>query len=147
MMYVRAAVARQPGLHLSLEHVELDQLRPDEILVRMVATGICHTDISAAQQRIPVQFPIILGHEGAGIVEQIGEQVKTVSKGDKVLLLPDYCGYCDRCKRGQTTYCQNMTEVAFSGEREGDPRARLGSQPVRAAFFWTIFLFYLFTSD
>jgi len=135
MMYVRAAVARQPGLHLSLEHVELDQLRPDEILVRMVATGICHTDISAAQQRIPVQFPIILGHEGAGIVEQIGEQVKTVSKGDKVLLLPDYCGYCDRCKRGQTTYCQNMTEVAFSGEREGDPRARLGSQPVRAAFF------------
>ena len=134
-MKALAAVARRPGLPFSLEQVELDELRLDEILIRMVAAGICHTDISAANQRLPVQYPIILGHEGAGIVEQTGEQVKTVAKGDKVLLLPDYCGHCDRCTQGQTTYCENFMQVAFSGEREGDPRARLGDQAVRAAFF------------
>ena len=87
-MKALAAVARRPGLPFSLEQVELDELRPDEILIRMVAAGICHTDISAANQRLPVQYPIILGHEGAGIVEQTGSRSKQWPKGIRCCYYP-----------------------------------------------------------
>jgi aryl-alcohol dehydrogenase len=135
-MKATAAVAWRPGEPLSIEEIELDEPREDEILVRIAAVGICHTDISARDQRLPVQLPMIFGHEGAGTVEKVGSAVTTVTAGDKVLLTPDYCGRCDRCRTGQTTYCDNLMAVTFSGQRaDGSPRSHQGDTPIRAAFF------------
>ena len=83
MKSITAAVLHEPGAALSLKSIELDEPRDDEILVRIVAAGICHTDISA-QSRIPT--PAVLGHEGAGIVEEIGSAVTKVKIGDPVVL-------------------------------------------------------------
>ena len=74
-MKITAAVARAKSSHLSIETLQLEDPRPDEILVRLVATGICHTDIAMRDQTYPVPQPIVLGHEGAGIVQTVGAAV------------------------------------------------------------------------
>ncbi|MQA84361.1 MAG: alcohol dehydrogenase catalytic domain-containing protein [Streptosporangiales bacterium] len=135
-MKITAAVAWRAGAPLEIEEVELDEPRDDEILVRVAAAGICHTDMHARDGHLPVELPMILGHEGAGTVEGVGSDVTQVAVGDKVLLTPDYCGRCRRCRMGQTTYCDNLVAVTFSGLRpDGSPRARQGDAAIRAAFF------------
>jgi aryl-alcohol dehydrogenase len=94
---IRAAVAWQAGAELSIEELDLDDPRDDEILVRVEAVGVCHTDDNARLGRLPVVFPIILGHEGAGVVERVGASVGRVKPGDRVLFTPDYCGRCEQC--------------------------------------------------
>ena len=135
-MRIRAAICWQAGAPLDIREVELDEPRSDEILVRIEAVGICHTDMNARDQRLPVRLPMILGHEGAGVVQATGSAVTQVRAGDMVLLTPDYCGRCRRCRMGQTTYCDDMMAVTFGGVRsDGTPRAHLDGTPVRAAFF------------
>ncbi|MBX5467057.1 MAG: NAD(P)-dependent alcohol dehydrogenase [Firmicutes bacterium] len=119
-----------------MEPLELEEPRPDEVLVKIEAVGVCPTDIGARDGRLPVSFPIILGHEGAGRVVQVGKEIRTIAAGDAVLVTPDACGRCDRCRQGQTTYCDNLFAYTFAGVRpDGSPRARKGAVPVRAAFF------------
>jgi len=130
-MKVVAAVSWEPGEPLSVEELNMDEPRQHEIVVRMMAVGICHTDINARNHRLPVQHPMIFGHEGAGIVERVGTSVTKVAPGDKVLLLPDYCGDCDQCKQGRTSYCENLTATVFNGV----PRAEQNGKKVHAAFF------------
>lgn len=135
-MKITAGIAREPGKPLDLAEVELDDPRDDEILVRMVAVGICHTDAKARDQLVPVRLPMILGHEGAGVVERIGSAVTRVAPGDAVVLIPDSCGRCPRCLRGQPTYCDDNVRLTFGGTRvDGSSRAYDGDAPVRAAFF------------
>jgi aryl-alcohol dehydrogenase len=81
---VKAAAIRGKGAAFVLEDLELDDPRPDEILVRMVATGMCHTDLTLHNN--PVALPIVLGHEGAGVVERVGEGITKVKPGDHVIL-------------------------------------------------------------
>ncbi|HEY0932514.1 MAG TPA: NAD(P)-dependent alcohol dehydrogenase [Trebonia sp.] len=135
-MKIRAAVAWEAGATLSIEEFDLDEPRDDEILVRVEAAGVCHTDDSARLGRLPVVFPIILGHEGAGTVERTGRDVTRVRPGDRVLFTPDYCGRCEQCLLGYTPYCDQVVPLTFSGTRpDGSPRAHQNGQPVRAAFF------------
>ncbi len=100
-MKIRAAVAREGNPHPKFEDVELDGPRADEVLVRMVATGICHTDLKAASVFPFVPRPVVLGHEGAGVVEQVGSAVTKVAPGDHVVLSFSYCGHCRSCREGR----------------------------------------------
>ena len=133
MRSITAAVLREPGMPFSLENVELDDPREDEILVRIVAAGICHTDISA-QSRIPT--PAVLGHEGAGIVEAIGQAVTKVKKGDSVVLTFGFCGACPSCYEGAPHRCDNMAALQFGCQRpDGSPTMSIGGDVVHGAFF------------
>jgi aryl-alcohol dehydrogenase len=88
---MRAAVTRARKAPALLEELRLEDPRPNEILVRIVATGVCHGDIVARDQVYPVPQPIVLGHEGAGVVEAVGTAVSTLRKGDHVILSYDSC--------------------------------------------------------
>jgi aryl-alcohol dehydrogenase len=133
---IQAAVVWEAGARLSIEEADLDDPRPDEILVRVEAAGVCHTDDNARLGRLPVVFPIILGHEGSGVVERTGSSVTSVKPGDRVLFTPDYCGRCEQCRLGHTPYCDQVVAVTFTGTRpDGSPRAHQGGKPVRACFF------------
>jgi hypothetical protein len=89
---IRAAVARATSAPLSLETVDLEDPRDDEICVRLVAAGVCHTDIAMRDQVFPVPQPVVLGHEGAGVVERVGLSVTRVVPGDHVLMSYHSCG-------------------------------------------------------
>ena len=135
-MKIRAAVAWEAGATLSIEEFDLDDPRDDEILVKVEAVGVCHTDDNARLGRLPVVYPIILGHEGAGTVERVGKDVTKVGPGDRVLFTPDYCGKCEQCVLGKTPYCDQVVAVTFTGTRpDGTPRAHQDGNPVRASFF------------
>jgi S-(hydroxymethyl)glutathione dehydrogenase/alcohol dehydrogenase len=108
MIKTRAAVAWGPGQPLSVEEVDLMPPQKGEVLVRIVATGVCHTDAYTLSGKDPEgKFPAILGHEGGGIVEALGEGVTSVSIGDHVIpLYTPECGECKFCKSGKTNLCQ-----------------------------------------
>jgi aryl-alcohol dehydrogenase len=135
-MKIEAAVAWSAGAELSIEELELDDPRDDEILVRVQAAGVCHTDESSRLGKLPVVYPIVLGHEGSGVVERVGADVTRVKPGDRVLFTPDYCGQCRHCRLGYTPYCEQVVAVTFVGTRpDGSPRAHQGGRAVRASFF------------
>lgn len=116
-MKVTAAVVRETGAPLSVEELELAEPQPDEVRVRMVATGICHTDATARDGAYPIQWPAVLGHEGAGVVDAVGSAVKGVVPGDHVVMAPASCGHCKQCRRGEMAYCEHYIEVNLSGRR------------------------------
>ena len=99
-MKVTAAVVESPDARFQLEEVEIGQLRSDELLIRVVAVGMCHTDLSVRSQATPFPLPGVLGHEGAGVVVQVGAQVSDFHVGDKVVLSFDSCGSCPPCQAG-----------------------------------------------
>ncbi len=90
-----AAVLRGVDVPFTFEDVVLEDIRPDELLVRIVATGLCHTDLAVQHGHIPGQFPLLLGHEGSGTVEQVGSAVGGFAVGDNVALSFASCGHCD----------------------------------------------------
>jgi NDMA-dependent alcohol dehydrogenase len=107
--HIRAAVLRAFGEPLAVEDLELDPPRAGEVLVRMAASGVCHSDLHVAQGIHPTELPVVLGHEGAGVVEEVGSGVDGLEPGDHVLLtwLP-YCGHCRQCARGKLNLCENV---------------------------------------
>ena len=116
-MTVLAAICREHGKQLQIEEVALEEPRADEILVRMVAAGICHTDISMINSRDRVPVPIVLGHEGAGVVERVGEVVTDLAPGDHVVLSFGFCGCCRNCVQGSPYHCEHMHTLNFGGSR------------------------------
>jgi aryl-alcohol dehydrogenase len=114
---ITAAVVREEAQPFSIEELELEEPRADEVLVRVVATGVCHTDLIVRDQWYPVPLPAVLGHEGAGVVERVGESVVKVEPGDHVVLSFDSCGQCPNCARGRPAYCLNFFERNFGGAR------------------------------
>ena len=136
MVTMTAAVAAQAGAEFELLDIELDEPRAEEVLVRILAVGICHTDINALSGRLPVTMPIILGHEGSGVVERVGSLVTSVKPGDKVVIAPDFCGACTQCRLGHTAYCEKSGTLVFGGTRlDGSTKASHRGDPVRGAFF------------
>ena len=136
MVKAVAAVARERGAPLFLEEIELDDPRDDEVLVRVAACGVCHTDIKARDGYGSVVFPIVLGHEGAGTIVEVGSAVRDLTPGDRVLLVSDYCGRCSRCRAGRTAYCEEGPRRTFGAVRpDGSTRARIGREAIRASFF------------
>lgn len=118
MMTLRAAVVREKSGPFKIEKVTLEELREDEVLVEVVATGICHTDIVVRDQHYPVPLPAVLGHEGAGIVRKVGSRVTKVSPGDHVVMTFASCGECHNCQKGLNGYCNNLYGLNFSGCRK-----------------------------
>lgn len=117
MIKTRAAVAWEAGKPLSIEEVDLMPPQKGEVLVRIVATGVCHTDAYTLSGADPEGvFPAILGHEGAGIVEAVGEGVTSVAVGDHVIpLYTPECGQCKFCKSGKTNLCQAIRATQGKG--------------------------------
>jgi aryl-alcohol dehydrogenase len=134
---VLAAVARAPHQPFSLEELELDAPREDEILVRVSSVGICHTDLIARDQILPVGLPAVLGHEGAGVVERVGSAVGKVQARDRVILTFRSCGRCPRCADSLPAYCQSAPRLNFTGLRpDGSKSLRTpAGEPVSGNFF------------
>jgi aryl-alcohol dehydrogenase len=114
---MKAAVIRNAGDPFVIEDVLLGSPRPTEVLVRIVATGVCHTDIVVRNQQYSAPLPMVLGHEGAGIVEAVGADVTTVVPGDHVVLTYMSCGLCDTCEEGHPAHCEHMGSLNFGGGR------------------------------
>jgi aryl-alcohol dehydrogenase len=114
---IRAAIAREAGKPLVIEAVTLGAPRPNEVLVRVVASGICHTDIVVRDQHLTSPLPAVLGHEGAGVIEAIGENVTRVAPGDHVVMTYASCGLCNTCASGHPAHCENMGPLNFGGGR------------------------------
>lgn len=117
-MKIKAAVVHEKGGEFCIEDVDLVEPSHDEILVKIVASGICHTDEFARSGEIPITFPVVLGHEGAGIVESIGSNVKDFEKGDHVVFSYAYCNHCDSCYLGRPYSCERFSEINFMGKNE-----------------------------
>ena len=132
-MQTRAAVAHKAGEPLSIETVELDGPREGEVLVEMKATGICHTDEFTLSGADPEGiFPAILGHEGAGIVVDVGKNVTSVKKGDHVIpLYTPECRQCEYCTSGKTNLCQAIRETQGQGVMpDGSSRFSIGGDKI-----------------
>jgi aryl-alcohol dehydrogenase len=116
--------------------LELDEPRTDEVLVRIVGVGVCHTDLKVRNQTRPVPLPAVLGHEGAGIVEQVGRHVTKVKPGDHVVLSYHSCGTCSNCQQGQPAYCHQVIVCNFGGARlDGSTTLRKNGEIIHGAFF------------
>jgi aryl-alcohol dehydrogenase len=130
-----AAVLHEPGAALSLEEVELDEPRDEEIVVRMAGTGICHTDLIAAGGALGLPLPVVLGHEGAGVVERAGPGVTELAPGDHVVLSFDRCGGCPTCRAGRPAYCERFYALNSSGTRaDGTTTMRRDGTRVHGSF-------------
>ncbi|KAG9520769.1 GroES-like protein, partial [Aureobasidium melanogenum] len=114
----RALIVRELGGPFTFEDVIVDDIRPDEALVKIEASGICRTDLHCAAGHRPVQVPAVLGHEGAGTVLEVGENVTGIQPGDKVLLSYSICRVCKQCCSGNRAYCEKILALNFSGKRE-----------------------------
>lgn len=135
-MEVKAAVARTPGGDFTIERLTLSDMRPDEVLVRVVATGLCHTDIVVRDQLLPTPLPAVLGHEGAGIIEAIGDDVSSVAVGDPVVMGFAACRACPQCLAGEPAYCRDFAALNFGGCRaDGSICLHDGDAPVSSHFF------------
>lgn len=135
-MKVTAAVSPAAHEPFVLKEIELDPPRAGEVLVRIVGVGLCHTDLVAAEGLLAVQMPAVFGHEGAGVVEAIGQGVVKVKPGDKVALTFASCGHCPRCLRHEPAYCHTMPALNFTGQRpDGSKSMRDNGSAVSGNFF------------
>ena len=133
-MKVLASVTHKSG-QLSLEEVDLQQPKATEALVRTVACGVCHTDAAALHSFIPVTLPIILGHEGVGVVEAVGSEVTTLQKGDRVIMSFPSCGKCDYCLDDHPYACDDLNTLFFNGTyNDGTKRFSQNETPISSFF-------------
>ena len=114
-MEIKAAVVDAPGEPFRLVRLRMDAPGPDQVLVRIHACGVCHTDMVMRDGALPVPFPCIFGHDGAGVVEAVGPGVTTVEPGDHVLLSFHSCGTCPACHDHQPGYCAEFFPRNFLG--------------------------------
>jgi aryl-alcohol dehydrogenase len=134
---ITAAVTEEKGAPFALRELELGEPRPDELVVEIAAAGICHTDLICRDQWLPVPFPTVFGHEGAGIVKDVGSAVTGISPGDRVSISYNSCGRCRSCLSGKPCYCHAFFEHNFAASRPADGSTALSSNgdPVHAHFF------------
>jgi aryl-alcohol dehydrogenase len=114
-MNVQAAIVREGKGPFILETVNLAEPADDQILVKITATGLCHTDLTCRDQHFPVPLPMVFGHEGSGVVEKVGRAVTKVQPGDHVVLAFYTCGRCEPCLSGDPTSCANSFVPNFMG--------------------------------
>jgi aryl-alcohol dehydrogenase len=131
---IKAAVVRTKGGPFEMETLQLEEPRMDEVLIRIVATGVCQTDAHVRDQAYAVPLPVVLGHEGAGVVEKIGSAVTTVAPGDHVALSYQSCGHCSLCLTGHGPYCEHGWDLCFGGHRL-DGSNSFGQDGVHGHFF------------
>jgi len=125
---MKAAVLRERNEALAIEDVEIDGPGPGEVLVRTVASGVCHSDLHVIEGGLPMPLPTILGHEPAGIVEAVGRDVKDFAPGDHVIgCISAWCGACEWCLQGRPYLCLQMT---LGRDPEGPPRLTKDGEPI-----------------
>jgi aryl-alcohol dehydrogenase len=138
---VTAAVVEQAGGPFQLSQLDLDtRLGALDVLVEIVAVGLCQTDVHVRDQELPVPLPVVLGHEGAGIVRQVGDAVVAVRPGDHVALSYQSCGHCAQCLTGAPMYCDHVFALNFGGARADGTTAlhrdtASGRQDIHGHFF------------
>jgi aryl-alcohol dehydrogenase len=136
-MRTRAAVLSQPNTPLAVVDLEVGEPKYGEVLVRMVASGVCQTDLGVIHGKLPLPLPAVLGHEGAGIVEAVGPGVAKLQTGDHVVIAAvPHCARCRSCLTGKPFLCPDMS-VGFLGGMmpDGSKRFRRGAEEV-SHFFW-----------
>jgi len=120
---MKAAILREVGKPLSIEDVQIGKPGPHEVLIRTVAAGVCHSDVHFWEGSYPYPMPAVLGHESAGVVEAVGDEVRTVKVGDHVITcLSAFCGHCEHCLTGHMSLC-----VSPDTKRDKDEEPRLSS--------------------
>ena len=125
---MKAAILRELNRPLQIEEVQIDRPGPLEVLVRTGATGVCHSDLHFMEGKLETQMPTVLGHEGAGTVEEVGQGVTYVKPGDRVITcLSDFCGECKMCLSGRPNLCGRAGLERPSDET---PRLRQGDTPI-----------------
>ncbi|MFE7746428.1 NAD(P)-dependent alcohol dehydrogenase [Nocardia sp. NPDC057455] len=134
-MTTTALLSRDPAEPFTVEAVDIDDPRADEILVRVQATGICHTDL-VSRAAGAADRPVLLGHEGAGIVEAVGASVTGVLPGDRVVLTFRHCGTCRNCRAGRPAYCVRAARLnQFGARADRSFRVTIAGKPVQDGFF------------
>lgn len=136
-MLIRAAIAGGGPQPFNIEPFHLALPQAHEVLVKLVATGMCHTDLAIAHQDLPLSLPWVLGHEGAGIVAKVGADVRSVAADDHVILTYGSCGGCGNCRCGHVSYCDSFTALNFTGYRADGSSALRDERgrAVKAHFF------------
>jgi aryl-alcohol dehydrogenase len=136
-MKITAAVVPARGAPFELQSLDLAGPQADELLVRIVASGICHTDLHARDGYFPnLPYPIVCGHEGAGIIEEVGAGVTDLARGDPVVISFPWCGECEPCRDGRTSYCSNARALKSGGRRaDGSSPMSHDGVPVYSCFF------------
>ncbi len=138
-MKTEAAVSREGQPAPALESLEIEAPRAGEVLVRIVASGICHTDLGAHAGMgggAMTPKPVVLGHEGAGVVEEIGEGVASLAVGDHVVMSGASCGVCPSCRHNAPSYCHDMLRRNFGGQRpDGSTALSKAGERVHSHFF------------
>jgi aryl-alcohol dehydrogenase len=136
-MRTRAAILSQPNAPLAVADIEVGEPRQGEVLVRMVASGVCQTDLGVIHGKLPLPLPAVLGHEGAGVVESVGPGVAKLQVGDHVVVAAvPHCGRCRACLTGEPYLCPDMA-VGFLGGMmpDGSKRFRRNGTDL-SHFFW-----------
>jgi len=135
-MKIKAAVVPEAKSPFVMQEVELEEPRADEVLVKIVSTGLCHTDLVARMGFLPMPLPAVLGHEGAGIVEKVGTMVTKVKPGDHVATSFLSCGTCVMCKSGKVAWCADFKRLNFGGRRaDGSTTMKKDGKTVHGSFF------------
>ena len=135
-MEIRAAVTDGKGAPFAVQAIEVGDLRADEVLVKIAAAGICHTDLICRDQWSPVPLPAVLGHEGAGVVEAVGAAVSQVAPGDHVALSFNSCGACPTCRTGRPAYCHDFFARNFGSSRpDGTTALSRDGEAIHSHFF------------
>jgi aryl-alcohol dehydrogenase len=135
-MQISGAVISSKGGPFEVRELTLEAPRADEVLVRIVGVGICHTDLVCRDQYFPVPLPCVFGHEGSGVVEAVGAAVTKVAPGDHVVLSYKSCGICANCLAGHAPYCANLYGQNFSGARpDGSSAIHSAGASVAGHFF------------
>jgi aryl-alcohol dehydrogenase len=135
-MQITAAVTPATSAPFELRELELADPGPGQMVVRVTATGMCHTDLIVRDQWFPTPLPAVLGHEGVGVVERAGSAVTAVAPGDQVVLSYNSCGWCDQCAAATPNYCGQFWAHNFAGSMpDGSHTLHDGDQPVSGNFF------------
>lgn len=143
-MKIKAAVTYEKGTPYKIEEINLDSPKFGEILVKIVACGICHTDEAVQNQFIPTPLPAVLGHEGAGIVEAVGLGVTEFKPGDRVGISYGFCNCCTNCRKARPFVCKKFNKINFSGiQPDGTTRlSTLDGQKLSTFFGQSTFATY-----
>jgi aryl-alcohol dehydrogenase len=142
-MLTKAAVTYGKGEPFRVTEITVDDPQPGEVLVRLVGTGICHTDLLARDQSYPVPLPAVLGHEGSGIVEKVGLGVTNIRPGDHVVLSYSSCGACANCLSGKAYACEQFYDLNFEGKMaDGTCRLHEGHQHLSNFFGQSSFAYH-----
>lgn len=148
-MQFRAAVLRQPKTPIAIETIEATALHPNDVLVRVAAAGLCHTDLEVIEGQLVYPMPIVLGHETAGTIEDVGSAVDRKRIGERVVLSWNpHCGHCFHCERDQPILCDSyIGHGPKAVQIDGTTRLRLGGEALRTMFYIAGFAEYAIVTD